>query len=101
MVEAETQLIFERERMLSHIESASSLVMTSQMKLDAAKRRSTLATETRQFFDKAFRFGETDLPTRLRVELEATEANRQAALAQINFGVAVSNLRQALGLLPE
>jgi cobalt-zinc-cadmium efflux system outer membrane protein len=101
MVEAETRLVFERERMLSHIESASSLVMTSQLKLDAAKRRSTLATETRQFFDKAFRFGEADLPTRLRVELEATEANRQAALAQINFGIAVSNLRQALGLLPE
>ena len=47
------------------------------------------------------RFGETDLPTRLRIELEASDASRQAAVAKINYAVAISNLRQALGLLPE
>ncbi len=63
--------------------------------------RFNLANETRQFFEKSFRIGETDLPTRLRIELEAVDANRQAAIAKINYAVAVSNLRQALGLLPE
>jgi cobalt-zinc-cadmium efflux system outer membrane protein len=45
--------------------------------------------------------GETDLPTRLRVELEASDAERQAARARIELAAAVSALRQALGLLPE
>jgi cobalt-zinc-cadmium efflux system outer membrane protein len=41
------------------------------------------------------------LPTRLRVEIEAVEAQRQAAVARIAVAGAVSALRQALGLLPE
>ncbi len=101
MVEAETQLKFARENTLVNIESQILLVKTAQIKLDATEKRATLANETRNFFDKSFRFGETDLPTRLRIELEATDANRQAADSKINYAVAVSNLRQALGLLPE
>jgi outer membrane protein TolC len=77
------------------------LVKSAQIKLDAANKRSTLANETRQFFDKSFRYGETDLPTRLRIELEAVDANKQAVIAKINYAISVSNLRQALGLLPE
>ena len=45
--------------------------------------------------------GETDLPTRLRIELEASEAERQDARARIDLAAAVSAYRQALGLLPE
>ncbi|OYY59387.1 MAG: hypothetical protein B7Y55_00035 [Polynucleobacter sp. 35-46-207] len=100
-VEAESLLNFERERILFSIDSAVGQVEASKVKLDAANKRSKLASETRGFFEKSFRFGETDLPTRLRIELEAVEANRQAALAQIDHSVAISNLRQALGLLPE
>lgn len=101
MVEAESQLIFEREKAFANVESKALLVKTAQIKVSASEKRALLATETRTFFDKSFRFGETDLPTRLRIELEATDANRQAADAKINYAVAVSNLRQALGLLPE
>ena len=101
MVDSEYRLSYEREYSLSNVESNAALVKSAQMKLNAADKRSILANETRQFFDKAFRFGETDLPTRLRIELEATDANRQAAFAKINYAVAISNLRQALGLLPE
>ncbi|MDO8713941.1 MAG: TolC family protein [Polynucleobacter sp.] len=101
MVDSEVRLSYERESALSNVESNAALVKSAKMKLGAADKRSNLANETRQFFDKSFRFGETDLPTRLRIELEAVDANRQAAIAKINYAVSVSNLRQALGLLPE
>ncbi len=69
--------------------------------LAAAERRAALAREVRGFFERSFRLGESDLPTRLRVELEAVEAERQAARARVAVATAVSALRQALGLLPE
>jgi hypothetical protein len=68
---------------------------------DAAERRARLAAELRGFIEKSFRAGESDLPARLRVELEAVEAERLAARARIDLAAAVSQLRQALGLLPE
>lgn len=101
MVDSEVRLSYERESVLNNVESNAALVKSAQMKLAAADKRSNLAKETRQFFDKSFRLGETDLPTRLRIELEAVDASRQAAIAKINYAVSVSNLRQALGLLPE
>ena len=55
----------------------------------------------RSFFEKSFRLGESDLPTRLRIELEAVEAERQSTRARIDLAAAISALRQALGLLPE
>jgi cobalt-zinc-cadmium efflux system outer membrane protein len=60
-----------------------------------------LALESRGFFDKSFRLGETDLPTRLRIESEAADAERQAARARIELAAAISAWRQALGLLPQ
>ena len=60
-----------------------------------------LARETRGFFDKSFRLGETDLPTRLRIDAEAAEAERQAARSRIELAAAISAWRQALGLLPQ
>lgn len=67
----------------------------------ATERRARLAAESRGFFEKSFRLGETDLPTRLRIESEAFEAERQASRARIEWFAALSRLRQALGLLPE
>ena len=69
--------------------------------LAAAERRAQLARESRGFFDKSFRLGETDLPTRLRIEAEAADAERQAARARIELAAAISAWRQALGLLPQ
>ncbi len=68
---------------------------------EAASLRARLASETRGFFERSFRLGETDLPTRLRVELEAAESQRQAQRAQIDYAASISALRQALGLIPE
>lgn len=99
--EAEARLSLERERLLSERDSANARMAAARAMLAAAERRAQLAAETRGFFDKSFRLGETDLPTRLRIEAEATEAGRQAALARINLATAVSAQRQALGLLPQ
>ena len=64
-------------------------------------RNAELARATRGFVAKAFSLGEADWPTRLRVELDAVQAERQLARARIDAAAAVSTLRQALGLLPQ
>lgn len=100
-IAAETRLEAERQRLRADIALARARVDAQARRLDAAAERDRLAAETRGFYDKAFRLGETDLPTRLRIELDAVEAERAHARARIDAAEAVSRLRQALGLLPE
>lgn len=99
--EAQAQLALDRARLQSEREAAVARVEAARAQLAAAERRATLARETRGFFDKSFRLGETDLPTRLRIEAEATEAERQAARSRIELAAAISAWRQVLGLLPQ
>ena len=99
--EAQAQLALDRARLQSERESAVARVQAARSQLAAAERRATLARETRGFFEKSFRLGETDLPTRLRIDAEATEAERQAARSRIELAAAISAWRQALGLLPQ
>lgn len=101
LLEAEVQLRLETSRLQALGESARARVELLERAAVAAERRAALARETRGFFDKSFRLGETDLPTRLRIELEAVEAERQAARSRLDVDAAVSQWRQALGLLPE
>ena len=91
----------QRQLLQSALDVAQARWHVAQRALDAAQRRATLARENQAFFDKAFRLGETDLPTRLRITQEAHEASRQAALAAIDLAAATSAWRQAAGLLPE
>jgi len=99
----ETSLQFDRqgERLDSERTTAQVQLQSAQRLLAAAELRAKLAGENRGFFDKSFRLGETDLPTRLRIELEAFEADRQASRARINLAQRISAYRQVLGLLPE
>ena len=99
--EVQAQLALERERVIAEREAAKVRVDASRSQLAAAERRAQLARESRGFFDKSFRLGETDLPTRLRIEAEAAEAERQAARIRIELAAAISAWRQALGLLPQ
>lgn len=99
-LEAEAQFALERARLQSDGEAAIARVQAARTQLAAAERRAALARETRGFFDKSFRLGESDLPTRLRIESEAVEAERQAARSRIELAAAISAWRQALGLLP-
>ena len=99
--EARTLLALARERLIAERESARARVDAARIQRSAADRRLLLARESRGFFDKSFRLGETDLPTRLRIELEATDAERQAARSGIELAAAISAWRQALGLMPQ
>ncbi len=100
-LEAEAQLAIDRARLQAERDAVRARVEATRTQLNAAERRATLARETRGFFDKSFRLGETDLPTRLRIEAEAAEAVRQAARSRIELAAAISSWRQALGLLPQ
>ena len=75
--------------------------------LDAARRtqasmaeRARLGTEVQALLAKAYRLGESDLPTRLRADSEKFEADLSLARARVGLQRAISQLRQALGLLP-
>lgn len=100
-LEAEAQLALETTRLQALGEAARARVEWLERAARAAERRAVLARETRGFFDASFRLGETDLPTRLRVELEAVDAERQAARSRLDVDAAISQWRQALGLIPE
>jgi cobalt-zinc-cadmium efflux system outer membrane protein len=99
--EAEAQLAVEQERIAAEIDAARQGEEAARARLAATEQRARLANESRGFFEKSFRLGETDLPTRLRIEAEAAEAEREAARARVELAVSISALRQALGLLPE
>lgn len=101
LVEAESQLALEAQRLRAQVDAARAAVGTLEAVRVSAERRAALARESRGFFEKSFRFGESDLPARLRAELEAFEAERQAARSRLDVEAAVSKLRQALGLLPD
>jgi cobalt-zinc-cadmium efflux system outer membrane protein len=101
LLEAEGHLARETDRVRSQREAATARIKSLEEARAAAERRATLAHESRGFFEKSFRLGESDLPTRLRVEQESFEAERQAARSRVEVDAAVSQLRQALGLLPE
>ena len=100
-MEIQAQLALERERLTAEREAARMRVEASRTQLVAVERRAQLARESRGFFDKSFRLGETDLPARLRIEAEAAEAERQAARTRVELAAAISAWRQALGLLPQ
>lgn len=97
--EAEAAAEVEQSRVDSEAASARARLLATQAQLRAAERRARLAAETRGFYDRSFRLGEADLPTRLRIELEAAEAQRALARSRVDAAAAVSQLRQSLGLL--
>jgi cobalt-zinc-cadmium efflux system outer membrane protein len=99
--EAEAQLQAEQERLTGEIESTRDRWLLAVHAADAAAVRARLAREAQGFYDKSFRLGETDLPTRLRIAQEAFEAERQSARASVDAALALSLWRQALGLMPE
>jgi cobalt-zinc-cadmium efflux system outer membrane protein len=99
-LESEASLALQREQVKAQVDIARAKVASQRIAAQAASHRAELARETRGFFEKSFALGQTDLPTRLRYENEAAEAEREAALAVIDLSAAISALRQAQGLLP-
>lgn len=101
LIEATLGADRERERLIQEIALGRSQLVAARAQREASAERARLASENREFVEKSFRFGQTDLPTRLRIEQEAFEAERQLNRARINEAQSLSTYRQALGLLPE
>jgi cobalt-zinc-cadmium efflux system outer membrane protein len=100
-IEAGVELERERERLGREAAAVRQQVAAAHRQLAAAEQRARLARENRGFYDKSFRLGETDLPTRLRIDSEAFEAERALGRARIALAQGISQWRQSLGLLPE
>ncbi|QGF91738.1 transporter [Pseudomonas sp. CFSAN084952] len=99
-LEAESSLAAQRTRLLSEIRTAQSHKLATSAQVQAASERQRLAQQTLTFYQKSFALGETDMPTRLRIEQEAIEAERAALLAKVEHAAAISSLLQAQGALP-
>lgn len=99
--EARAALALQTARLAAEGRAAEARVRAARQRLAAHTTRARLAAQARAARQIAFEAGETDLPTRLRAEGEAAEAERAAALARIELAAAISGWRQALGLLPQ
>ena len=100
-IELGIELEREQERLAREAAAVQLQLGAARQQLAAAEQRSRLALENRSFYDKSFRLGESDLPTRLRIESEAFEAERALGRTRIALAQTISQLRQSLGLLPE
>ena len=100
-LEAGAELALEQERLQREAGALRSQFAAAEAQVAAATQRAALARENRGFYEKSFRLGESDLPTRLRIEAEAFEVERALSSARIGRERTLSQLRQALGLLPE
>ena len=100
-LEAGAELALEQDRLQREAGALLSQFAAAEAQVAAATQRAALARENRGFYEKSFRLGESDLPTRLRIEAETFEAERALSSARIGRERTLSQLRQALGLLPE
>ncbi|MFP5473092.1 MAG: TolC family protein, partial [Gammaproteobacteria bacterium] len=100
-IELEAQWRLEESRLAAEQQAARARVDAARIRLAAAEERDALASQTLGLIEKSFRLGESDLPTRLRTTQEAGDAARQLAASRIELAAAISQWRQALGLLPE
>lgn len=100
-VEAEIELLRERERLQQGAALASQQLAAARLRLQASEERARLARDTDAAYAKSFRLGESDLPTRLRIAQDAFIAERAVQRARIQLAASLSAYRQALGLLPE
>lgn len=101
LIGAELALARERERLLLAARLSQQQWQAAEQRRLASEARARLSRDSLGFFAKSFQIGETDLPTRLRVEQEAFAAERALQRARVEQAAALSDYRQALGLLPE
>lgn len=91
---AETTLKAQASAALSNVQWFEKLQVNAQ-------EQAQLARQVYAMYQQSFTLGETDLPTLLRFEQQAFEAERMAKKSIVEYSSKVSALRQALGLLPE
>lgn len=97
----ESAATLRQQQLLGELELARQRVTTSAAQARLAGEQARLAVESAAFYRRAFELGEADLPSQLRLLREAGDAVRNARLAVIGHSEAISQLRQALGVLPQ
>ncbi len=100
LIEAQTDEPLVQQQLRAETESAHRLLISIEKRIDALVERVRLATEVTDLYAKAYRFGELDLPTRLRAESERANAALALARARIEQKHAISRVNQSLGILP-
>ena len=79
---------------------ATAALATARRSEALATVRARLSTEVHALITRSYQLGEGDLPTRLRAENDKFDADLSLARARIDVQRAISQLHQALGLLP-
>lgn len=98
--EAESERVLVHEQLRAHIAQARARLRSAQAQWAAAQEHQRLASETRTFFERSFQMGQTDLPTRLRIDHEAAQAQHALHRARVDLRAAWSDWQHALGQLP-
>lgn len=99
--EAQARLNRIRTALKARASAAQVSVQWFEQLQNNAQKQATLAQQVYALYQQSFNLGETDLPTVLRLEQQAFEAERMAKKSNIEYASKVSAFRQALGLLPE
>jgi cobalt-zinc-cadmium efflux system outer membrane protein len=89
-----------RRQVQGELASARAELLAARQTQSAMAERARLGAEVQALVAKAYRLGESDLPTRLRADSEKFEADLSLARAQVGMQRAISRLNQSLGLLP-
>jgi outer membrane protein, heavy metal efflux system len=98
--ELSAQLQIERARLSTEQSLAERKNKSLLAQIELAQQRVTLSRSLQAMVQKAFSMGEADLPTRIKTQIEANEAQRTLSRLQWEQAAAASNLKQVLGILP-
>ena len=98
-IEARTAIVRQKEVVEADIVASSRELAQARGALTLAEERQRLSAETDQLLGKAFRLGEIDLATRLRIAAERYAADADVSRSRLELGRAASRLNQAFGVL--
>ena len=99
-IEARTAIARQKDVVDAEIVASGRELAQARDALAQAEERQRLATENDQLLGKAFRLGEIDLATRLRIAAERYAADADVSRGRLELGRAASRLNQASGVLP-
>lgn len=98
--EAQAEADLAGRQLQGEMASAMSELHAARRTQTSMAERARLSSEVQSLLAKAYRLGEADLPIRLRADSDKFEADLSLARARVSLQRAISQLNQALGLLP-
>ncbi len=97
---ADAQRLWTEMQVNQDIERARQALAVGTQRLRMARERVALSADTLSLAEKAFRLGESDLSTLLRIRAADVEAQADAERQRIAHAAAISRWNQSLGVLP-